>query len=126
LATECLYKIAQALTKHVQGTVWRRNTILPAAATTAATSTTNTAAATGLLTPEQIVDSIHVLRVHDETAQTATLYSLPHFLEQLVLQNNDKDDPPVKLIVIDSIAFHYRAITLMDLYYYLKRTNAYK
>lgn len=52
---------------------------------------------------EAILDGISVFRVHDEAAQTATIYSLPTFL-----QKRTDMQVPVRLIVIDSIAFHYR------------------
>lgn len=55
-------------------------------------------------TPENILDSVHIFRVHDEASQTATIYSLPEFISE----RNKLDKPPVKLVVIDSIAFHYR------------------
>ena len=55
-------------------------------------------------TPENILDSVHLFRVHDEAAQTATIYSLPEF----ITERNKLGKPPIKLIVIDSIAFHYR------------------
>ena len=54
-------------------------------------------------TEESILDSINIFRVHDETCQTATIMSLPQILQNM--KNEGKD---VKLIVIDSIAFHYR------------------
>jgi RecA/RadA recombinase len=52
---------------------------------------------------DTILDCIHVFRVLDETCQTATIYSLPKYLKHMKEQGKD-----VKLIVIDSIAFHYR------------------
>jgi len=55
------------------------------------------------LTPESILEGIHIFRVHDEASQTCTLYNLPKFLLEL-----EEKGTPVKLIVIDSLAFHYR------------------
>mmetsp|Transcript_25125 Transcript_25125/g.52935 ORF Transcript_25125/g.52935 Transcript_25125/m.52935 type:complete len:492 (-) Transcript_25125:288-1763(-) len=54
-------------------------------------------------TPESILEGIHIFRVHDEASQTCTLYDLPRFL----IEQEDKG-LPVKLIVVDSMAFHYR------------------
>lgn len=93
--------MSEALIQHVQSTAQRRNV-------------TDTSS---FLTTEQILDSINVFRVHDETAQQATLYGLPKFLSQ------PNQELPVKLIVIDSIAFHYRAITPTSSKYYLQRTK---
>ena len=50
--------------------------------------------------PESILRGIHVLRVHDEGAQMSTLLAL-----ESLLQTHRN----VKLVVIDSIAFHHRA-----------------
>jgi RecA/RadA recombinase len=59
-------------------------------------------------TPEAILQGIHVVRVHDEAAQTAALYSLEYRL---------RDNPgKIRLIVIDSIAFHIRATMLMSVH----------
>lgn len=54
-------------------------------------------------TVESILNGIHVFRVHDEASQTATIRSLYGFLTMRKNLNN-----PVRIIVIDSIAFHYR------------------
>ena len=54
-------------------------------------------------TTDSILDSIHVFRVHNETCQTATIYSIPNFLTTMKEQGRN-----VQLVVIDSIAFHYR------------------
>ncbi|KAL3758816.1 hypothetical protein ACHAWU_007933 [Discostella pseudostelligera] len=55
------------------------------------------------ITPESILQGIHIFRVHDEASQTCTLYNLPKFLLEL-----EQKGTPVKLVVIDSVAFHYR------------------
>lgn len=56
-----------------------------------------------LPTPESILEGIHIFRVHDEASQTCTLYNLPNFLLK-----QEQNGTPVKLVVIDSLAFHYR------------------
>lgn len=53
--------------------------------------------------PEYVLQGIHIFRVQDEASQTCTLYDLPKFLLEL-----EKKGTPVKLVVIDSLAFHYR------------------
>ena len=96
---------------------------------------------------EDILDSIDVFRVHDETALLATLYSLQKYVKESQQQwqqqqqqqeheqqqqknnstaNNNSSSSsslPVKLIVIDSIAFHFRAVTPTDSSYYVQRTK---
>lgn len=57
--------------------------------------------------PENILDGIHVYRVHDEAAQTAVIHSLPAFLKE-----REEAGTPVRVVVIDSIAFHYRCAAL--------------
>jgi RecA/RadA recombinase len=52
---------------------------------------------------ESILDSIHVFRVLDETSQNCTIQSLPDFIEK-----KKEMGRCVKLLVMDSIAFHYR------------------
>ena len=59
--------------------------------------------------PETIMKGIHVYRAHDEAAQTATIMALPNFLRERAAQGC-----PVKLVVVDSIAFHYR-VSFVDL-----------
>jgi RAD51-like protein 2 len=59
------------------------------------------------VTVEEILDSIHVFRVHDETSLIAVLNGpVPIMIEQL-----SKTDKPIRLIVIDSIAFPFRCCT---------------
>ena len=96
---------------------------------------------------EDILDSIDVFRVHDETALLATLYSLQKYVKESQQQweqqqqqeheqqqgkndstaNNSSSSSssslPVRLIVIDSIAFHFRAVTPTDSSYYAQRTK---
>ena len=50
-------------------------------------------------TSAELLDGIHVFRVHQQSELVATINLLPRFLEM---------KPKVKLIVIDSIAFHFR------------------
>lgn len=50
-------------------------------------------------TKEDLMANIHVFRVHDHVEQLATVRHLPVFLTQ---------HPDVKLIVLDSVAFHFR------------------
>ena len=53
--------------------------------------------------PDTIMKGIHVYRAHDEAAQTAIIMGLPNFLRERAQQGC-----PVRLLVVDSIAFHYR------------------
>jgi RAD51-like protein 2 len=53
---------------------------------------------------EAILEGVHIFRVHDISSQTSTLYSLPRFLLE-----QERKGRPVKLLVIDSLAFHHRA-----------------
>jgi RAD51-like protein 2 len=103
---ERCYSMAQALVSHVQHSVARKRKPGPPLTSTLPPT----------FTPEAILQGIHVLRVHDETAQTATIYSLPTLLEQY---------PNVRLIVLDSIAFHYRCAPPNQSYtYMLQRTKS--
>jgi RAD51-like protein 2 len=51
------------------------------------------------LSPTEMLRNIHVFRVTDIDEQDATIYNLATFIES---------HPNVKIVVIDSIAFHYR------------------
>ena len=60
-------------------------------------------------TPESILQGVHVYRVHDVAAQSAVLFHLEERIKQhnqLVQQGQAR---PIRLIAIDSMAFHYRA-----------------
>lgn len=57
-------------------------------------------------TTETILEGTHVYRVHDEAALTATIHALPDFLQERL-----DADSPVRLVIVDSIAFHYRCDT---------------
>lgn len=110
-APERCQQMAEALVQHVEGS--KRSS-------SAGTSSSN------LLTPEEILESIQVFRVHDETSQTATLRNLTSHLRPPSSSNGNsssENELPVKLIVLDSIAFHYRAITPTNHKYYLQRTK---
>lgn len=48
---------------------------------------------------DHFLDGIHVFRVHEQSEQVATINQLPAFLAL---------KPNVKLIIIDSVAFHFR------------------
>ncbi|KAL7427088.1 hypothetical protein ACHAXH_001121 [Discostella pseudostelligera] len=63
------------------------------------------------ITPESILQGIHIFRVHDEATQTCTLYNIPKFLLEL-----EQKGTPVKLVVIDSVAFHYRVASAAPSY----------
>lgn len=83
--------MACASVKHAKGLMKQRNLV------------------SSSLTPEAVLESIHVWRVHDEASQTATLYELPTWIERYNAMN---PDVPVQLIIIDSMAFHYRAMDM--------------
>ena len=59
-------------------------------------------------TPQSMLEGIHVVRVHDATAQNAVLWSL----EQSYLSSaSASQNQNIKCIIIDSMAFHYRCGT---------------
>ncbi|KAL7453085.1 hypothetical protein ACHAWC_006230 [Mediolabrus comicus] len=94
-----LWSTAGALVDHVKSSALRKME--------ANVENTNTTTAEELVpswfTGESILDGIHIFRVHDEASQTCTLYNLPQFL-----QEQEEKGMPVKILVIDSLAFHYR------------------
>lgn len=51
------------------------------------------------LTVDKLLSNIHVCRAHNQTEQMAAINNLPNFL---------KTHPKVKVIIIDSMAFHFR------------------
>lgn len=83
---ERCHDMANALVNHVKSSATRRKAEIPES-----------------FNVDSILDSIHIFRVYDETCQTATIYSLPDFLRGMQSKGRD-----VKVLVIDSIAFHYR------------------
>lgn len=54
--------------------------------------------------PSTILDGINVIRVHDMAAQTCAIHNLAN-----LLQSRRDSGTPVKAVVVDSVAFHYRA-----------------
>ena len=85
---ERCYDMAKALVNHLQGSVQRSNGKKRFPENYSA---------------ETIMDSIHVFRVYDETSQSATIQSMPEFMKKM-----EDLGCPIKLLVVDSIAFHYR------------------
>lgn len=111
---ERAYAMARALCQHVQGTAQRQEQRKRKHKQHETTSSMIPAD----FTTEGILASIDVFRVHDEAALLATLYSLEKHIEK-----HSRSSLPVKLVVVDSIAFHFRAITPTDSSYYLQRTK---
>lgn len=93
-----LWSMAGALVDHVKSSALRKME-----ANVDNTNTTPDELVPSWFTPESILDGIHIFRVHDEASQTCTLYNLPQFL-----QEQEEKGMPVKILVIDSLAFHYR------------------
>jgi len=85
---ERCWDMAHALCSHIQGSVHRSN---------------GTKNLPENFSEDTILDSIHVFRVYDETTQSATIQSIPDYIKRI--ENNGR---LTKLVVIDSIAFHYR------------------
>lgn len=102
--TDRLWSMATSLVDHVKGSAQRRAELKR----TRDGSSTNNGVEESLIpdwfTAESIMEGVHIFRVHDEAAQTATLYSLPKFLLE-----QERKGKPIKLLVVDSLAFHYRA-----------------
>lgn len=75
------------------------------------------------MTPEEILNNIHVFRVHDDIELISVLTgSVPEMIRKQ--QSNNNDELPIRLIVIDSIAFPFRsASSLESKGYYIKRTK---
>ncbi|CAJ1901569.1 unnamed protein product [Cylindrotheca closterium] len=95
-APERCAQMATALRQHIQGTNKYKQSIQ---------QQQQSLQQHDILTERDILESIQVFSVHDEASQTATLQNLPQYLE-----DTSNDTVPVKLIVIDSVAFHYRAM----------------
>ena len=105
------YTMARALVEHVHSSIQRRHRrrLQQQQQLSHTTPTTNSLALPKLpenFTPEQILSGIHVYRVHSEEEQDATMSALSDFLQK---QRDKSNVPPVKLIIIDSLAFHYRS-----------------
>ena len=90
-APERCWSMAKALVAHVHSCSRKRaGSILPS-----------------WFNAEDILDGIHVFRCHDEAAQTATILSLPTFIKE-----HEKLGKSIKVLIIDSIAFHFRVSSL--------------
>eukprot|EP00978_Attheya_sp_CCMP212_P002659 scaffold5453_cov58-Attheya_sp.AAC.3 len=96
---ERCFKMAQALVDHVHKSTAKRQSEASLGASDRTPSTSP-----DWFTANNILEGIHVFRVHDESAQTATIRYLSDFLRHR--QNLGK---PIKVVIIDSIAFHYRS-----------------
>ena len=104
-----LWSMATAMVDHVKTSAEKRKNRLKEGAVSA-THASNNSNEEGVnldlpswLTPESVLEGIHIFRVHDESSQTCTLYNLPTFLLDL-----EQKGTPARILVIDSIAFHYR------------------
>lgn len=106
---ERAHSMAQALCQHVKGRAQYQQSKNKGSSSLPESFTT-----------EGILDSIDVFRVHDEAALLATLYSLRQYIESI---SNTPSALPVKLVIIDSIAFHFRAVVPTDASYYVQRTK---
>lgn len=91
LAPERCRAMAQALVRHVETGVKKRKR--PTAP---------------WFTVDNILQGITVHRVHDQASQSALLHSLPRLVDEM----NRSGPRPVRLILIDSMAFHHRALPL--------------
>jgi RecA/RadA recombinase len=103
---ERCHDMAKALVNHVQSNSQRRRQRRKQhqkEQDVVENATTGGSLVSNNFTPESILESINVFRVYDETCQSATILSLPKFLNTM-----KKSGKIVNLIVIDSIAFHYR------------------
>ena len=123
LVPERIYDMAQALLIHIQGTLNKRRHAhaRPSSSSTTPTTPTPTTLPKDFDSPESILEKIHVFRVYDSAALLSTLYSLPHWIETLgtstTTGTSRQDDPshqqssslPIKLIIVDSIAFPFRS-----------------
>ncbi len=106
---ERAHSMAKALSHHVRGR---------------AQSKRDSAGLPESFSTEGILDAIDVFRVHDEAALLATLYSLRNYIESFSQSKASESSAlPVRLIVIDSIAFHFRAVAPTDPSYYVQRTK---
>jgi len=98
-----LWSMAEAMVEHVKTSAERKRRLRKEAMHTNANEDGMNLQFPSWLTPEAVLEGIHIFRVHDETSQTCTLYNLPKFLLDLELKGT-----PAKILVIDSMAFHYR------------------
>jgi len=98
-----LWSMANALSDHVKLSASRKLARTKEGMPQGSTTNINEDSIPNWFSPEFILGGIHIFRVHDEASQTCTLYNLPKFLLEL-----EQKGTPVKLVVIDSLAFHYR------------------
>jgi RecA/RadA recombinase len=103
-----LWSMASALVDHVKSSALRKMEANEAKEMANGGANTNVLVPTWF-TPESILDGIHIFRVHDLASQTCTLYNLPQFL-----QEQEEKGKPVKILVIDSLAFHYRVASSIN------------
>lgn len=96
-----LWALAKALFEHVKSSAARK--MKAAGGNASINSDQGNSLVPPGFSPESILEGIHIFRVHDEVSQTCTLYNLPTFLLEM-----EQKGAPVKLVVIDSLAFHYR------------------
>ena len=91
-SAERCHALAAALLRHVRG-AWQKR-----------------AAATAMpqwhATPEDLLAGIHVVRVHDAATLAAVLAGT---LPRLLQENSTTEAMPIRLVVLDSLAFPYRA-----------------
>ncbi|KAL7434071.1 hypothetical protein ACHAXM_003900 [Skeletonema potamos] len=109
-----LWSMASALVDHVKSSALRKIEANKAKEIANGGDNTKTTTISEQLvptwfTPESILDGIHIFRVHDLASQTCTLYNLPQFLHE-----QDEKGKPVKILVIDSLAFHYRVASSIN------------
>jgi len=83
--------MANALVDHVQSSARRHGKLIP-----------------NQFNAEHILNGIHVYKVHDEAALKATVWNLPLWIEKR--RKEDTNCLPIKLVLVDSIAFHYRGM----------------
>lgn len=102
--------MAESLVKHVQRSAERRarGASDGGGGSSNANANANGNTSNGILpswfNPSTILDGIHVIRVHDMAAQTCAIHNLAN-----LLQSRRDNGTPVKAVVVDSVAFHYRA-----------------
>ena len=101
---ERCWDMAEALVRHVRRSAERR----ARNSSTNANVNANVNANANLpewFNPASILDGIHVLRVHDLAAQQAAVHNLANLLRSKLTNG----ETPIKAVVIDSVAFHYRS-----------------
>ena len=107
-SSERCWDMAEALVRHVRRSAERRARNGSAGGGNASSTNANASASADLpewFNPASILDGIHVLRVHDLAAQQAAVHNLSALLRSKVTSG----ETPIKAVVIDSVAFHYRS-----------------